>query len=301
MTKHDYPDLDNVDACYAYCRKVTHKHGPNFSVGFRFLPSDKRRAVYATYAFCRFADDMADEVGTGDPEQLLDRWAGALDRCYADTVDHPILAALSDAIHRFDIPREPFHRLIDGCRMDLVKTRYETFDELLIYCDHVASTISELSLAIFGWSDPCTPEWGRNLSTALQLTNIIRDVSEDYRRGRVYIPQEDLRTFKCTDAVFGGEGDPERFRHLMDFQVERALGYFARARSIVGAVEPDSRLAVALMGGVYHRIAAKIGRDVSAVLRRRVVLSNREKLQLMMSLSYRTILHRAGIAPAPAW
>lgn len=299
--KQILPDLSDIDACYDYCRDVTHRHGPNFSVGFRFLPPVKRRAVYATYAFCRFADDMADEVGRGDPARLLDTWELALEHCYIGIADHPILVALSDAANRFDIPSEPFHRLIDGCRMDLVRDRYETFEELLVYCDHVATTISELSLSIFGWTDERTPEWGRNLSTALQLTNIIRDVTEDLTRGRVYLPQEDLQRFSMTEHDLTHNGDREKFRAFMTFQVDRAVDYFENARDVVGAVELDSRLALGLMGGVYHEIVRRIGRNVDAVLEKRVALSSFEKVSLATRMSVRAWLHRAGIAPPPSW
>jgi phytoene synthase len=299
--KQALPDLSDIDACYDYCRAVTHRHGPNFSVGFRFLPPAKRRAVYATYAFCRFADDMADEVGRGDPARLLDTWERALEHCYVGIADHPILVALSDAAGRFNIPREPFHRLIDGCRMDLVRDRYDTFDELLVYCDHVATTISELSLSIFGWTDQRTPEWGRNLSTALQLTNIIRDVSEDLTRGRVYLPQEDLKRFTMTENDLTRDGDREKFRALMTFQVGRAVDYFANAREVVGAVEQDSRLAVGLMGGVYYEIVRRIGKNVDAVLERRVALSSFEKVSLATRMSVRARLHRAGFTSPPSW
>jgi phytoene synthase len=185
--------------------------------------------------------------------------------------------------------------------MDFTVARYETFDELLVYCDRVAATISEMSLAIFGWTDPRTPEWGRQLSTALQLTNIGRDVSEDYRRGRVYIPQEDLERFRCPEAALAGPAASSEFVRLMEFQVERIADYFRRARPLAGAVNVDSRVAVALMGGVYERIARKIGADVRAVLRGRVGLSFGEKVRLGLAVATRGWLHRAGLVAPPAW
>ncbi|HEX8152165.1 MAG TPA: squalene/phytoene synthase family protein, partial [Thermoanaerobaculia bacterium] len=201
----------NVDRAYAYCRRIAHQHGANFSVGFRFLPRRKRRAVYAAYAFCRMADDIADEgwsvipveagvipsevegspsrIEAGDPStslgmtrtttlDLLDEWQRELDAAYAGTPAHPITIALSDALQHFDIPKRAFVELIDGCRQDLVKTRYETFAELLHYCDLVASTISDISLSIFGYKSGEAIGYGRKLSTALQLTNGTRDVGD---------------------------------------------------------------------------------------------------------------------------
>jgi len=295
------PDLNDLEGCYRYCRRVTHRYGPNFSVGFRFLPKRKRDAVYATYAFCRFADDIADEEGRANPRKLLNAWERSLERCYAGETDHPILVALADAAKNFAIPQDPFHRLIEGCRMDFTVTRYETFEDLLVYCDCVAATISEMSLAIFGWDDPRTPEWGRDLSTALQLTNVVRDVAEDWRRGRVYVPQEDLERFKCPEADLAGPTATPAFRNLMEFQVRRVQDHFNRARPLCGAVHEDSRVAVSLMGGVYHRIARRIAEDVSAVLHSRVGLTLVEKIALAAEMQARGWLSRAHLLPPPSW
>jgi phytoene synthase len=295
------PNLNDPGSCYRYCREVTHRYGPNFSIGFRFLPREKRNAVYATYAFCRFADDIADEAGRSEPPKLLDAWERSLERCYAGFADHPILVALADAVRKFPIQARSFQRLIEGCRMDLAISRYRTFGDLLVYCDRVATTISEMSLAIFGWDDPRTQEWGEHLSTALQLTNIVRDVAEDYRRGRVYLPQEDLERFQCPESALAGPPARPEFVELMEFQVGRIEDYFARARPLASAVRQDSRVALALMGGVYERIARKIGSDVRAVLSRRVVLTPREKMSLILAMWVRGWMHWTGLAPPPAW
>ena len=139
-----------LDQSYAFCRKIAHQYGANFSVGFRFLPRQKRRAVYAAYAFCRWADDIADEDGGLKPAATLDDWQRELDRCYDGHPSHPITIALADALRYFNIPKSAFVALIEGCRQDLVKTRYANFDELLRYCELVAWSISDISLAIFG-------------------------------------------------------------------------------------------------------------------------------------------------------
>lgn len=291
--------LDDLEGCYGYCRDVTHRHGPNFSIGFRFLPKEKRDAVYATYAFCRFADDIADETGRDDRAGLLDAWERSLERCYAGHADHPILVALADSVQKFPIQARSFARLIEGCRMDLSTTRYETFDDLLVYCDRVAATISEMSLAIFGWDDPRTEEWGRDLSTALQLTNIVRDVAEDYRRGRIYLPQDELEQSGCPQSALGGPPARPEFIRLMKLQIERIVRYFDRARPLTGAVRSDSRVAVALMGGVYERIARKIGADVSAVLRKRVALTRGEKGTLILGTLVRGWMNRTGGVASP--
>ena len=299
--RHQLPPLDDLDACYDYCRAVAHKRGPNFSVGFRFLPLDRRRAVYATYAFCRFADDIADEVGKEDPSRLLDEWESALRRCYEGKTDHPVLVALADAAQNYSIPAEPFHRLIEGCRMDFTVKRYETFEDLLVYCDRVAATISEMSLAVLRRTDPQSQQYGRDLSTALQLTNIARDVAEDWGRNRVYVPQEELRRFGCPESDFGKSEPTEPFRALMEFQIERIMDYYDRARPLVDVVDPETRVAVALMGGVYKRIAERIGQDVGAVLRGRVGMTTAEKIRVGLGYQFRHWFSRVGLMKPPGW
>ena len=145
--------VTSVEDAYAYCRQITHRYGANFSVGFRFLPRVKRRAVYAAYAWCRQADDIADEPGD-DILPRLEAWQVELDRCYEGSPSHPITIALADSLRFFPIPKEAFVALVDGCRQDLVKSRYADFEELLVYCDLVASSISDISLSIFGYSNP---------------------------------------------------------------------------------------------------------------------------------------------------
>ena len=142
--------MTTVDDAYRYCRAIAHKHGANFSVGFRFLPRTKRRAVYAAYAFCRWADDIADEGARERAYEDLGAWQAELDACYGGKPSHPITVALADALRHFAIPKSAFVALIDGCRQDMFKTRYETFDELLQYCALVAWSISDISLAIYG-------------------------------------------------------------------------------------------------------------------------------------------------------
>src|SRR5437763_4411153 len=195
------PVSPTVDEAYAFCRDIAHRYGSNFSVGFRFLPAVKRRAVYAAYAWCRWADDIADEP-SNSPQSVLDRldaWQRELDAAYAGSPTHPITIALADALQHFAIPKSAFIALIDGCRQDMTKSRYENFDELLHYCELVAASISDISLSIFGYRNDTAIEHGRHLSTALQLTNVTRDIGDDITRDRIYVPQEDLRRFNVSE------------------------------------------------------------------------------------------------------
>jgi len=274
------PVSPTVDEAYAFCRTIAHKYGSNFSVGFRFLPPVKRRAVYAAYAWCRWADDIADEPSDSSTS-VLDRlaaWQGEVDATYAGRPSHPITLALADALQHFAIPKSAFVALVDGCRQDMVKTRYETFDELLQYCELVASSISDISLAIYGYRTPAAIDYGRNLATALQLTNVTRDVADDLDRDRIYLPQEELRRFGVTERDLFDRRDSEAMRRLIEFQIERAASYFRAAEPLVGELSFDARFPTLLMGGVYATVLTKLRRDPLVVLRKRLSLSRVQKI-----------------------
>ncbi len=290
----------NVDEAYAFCRRIAHRYGANFSVGFRFLPRRKRRAVYAAYAFCRWADDIADDVipseardplrkNGADPSPSsplrmttdLDQWQSELDACYAGQPTQPITMALADALRFFAIPKSAFVALIDGCRQDLIKKRYETFEELLHYCDLVASSISDISLAIFGYRTPAAIEHGRTLSTALQLTNITRDVGDDLARDRVYIPQEELRRFGVTERDLVGRVESEAVRRLIEFQIDRAESYFRAAQPLVDELSFNARFPTLLMGGIYATVLRRLRKDPLIVLRQRLSLTPTEKVAVV--------------------
>ena len=273
--------MTSVDDAYRYCRAIAHKHGANFSVGFRFLPRVKRRAVYAAYAFCRRADDIADEGAREDVFEQLAEWQTELERCYAGTPTHPITIALADALRHFAIPKSAFVALIDGCRQDMFKTRYETFDELLQYCALVAWSISDISLAVFGYGSDAALEHGRNLATALQLTNVTRDIGGDLPRNRVYIPQEELRRFGVSERELFDRVESEGMRRLIEFQIERAESYFRLAEPLLSELSFDARFPTVLMGGVYATVLARLRLAPMTVLRKRLSLSGVEKMMVV--------------------
>lgn len=270
----------NVDEAYVFCRAIAHKHGANFSVGFRFLPAVKRRAVYAAYAYCRFADDIADEPGEHVLERL-DAWQRELDAAYEGTPSHAITMALADALRHFAIPKSAFIALIDGCRQDFVKTRYETFDELLAYCDLVATSISDISLAIFGYRTDAALRYGRNLATALQLTNVTRDIGDDLTRDRIYIPATELRAFGVSERELVERTENDRMRRLIEFQIDRAERYFRDAEPLLRELAFDARFPTLLMGGVYATVLAKLRKDPFAAIRERLSLSPLQKLRVV--------------------
>lgn len=274
------PVMPSVDEAYAFCRAIAHRYGSNFSVGFRFLPRVKRRAVYAAYAVCRWADDIADEVGGMCTTVLsrLDDWQAELDRCYAGHPSHPITLALADALHRFAIPRTAFGALIEGCRQDMVKTRYESFAELQHYCDLVATSISDISLSIFGYRTDSALAYGRNLSTALQLTNVTRDIADDLDRDRIYLPREDLERFGITEPELFARRETPAMRQLIEFQIARAESYFQAAEPLLGELSADARFPTLLMGGIYATVLGRLRQDPFVVLRERLSLSKAEKI-----------------------
>ncbi len=270
------------DQAYRHCHALTRRAGPNFSVGFRFLPKDKRRATEAAYAFCRYLDDQVDLPGAGNPEDRLKDWEAELDRCYAGRPLHPASVALADALTRYPIPKEAFEGLIAGCRMDLAKTRYETFSELVVYCDLVATTIRDITLAIFGARGEEALRLGRSFSTALQLTNILRDVGEDLDRGRIYLPSEERERFGVTEESLSARRLTPEFAALMKFSTDRARGYFREGMKILPLVEADARLATRLMGEVYLRLLDEIERRGYDVFTGKIRLSSWSKAGVVL-------------------
>lgn len=267
----------------AVVRALAKRRGANFSLGFRLLPPAKRRAVYAAYAACRVPDDIVDEAESGvDAAELsrrLDRWAAEIASTYAGNPGTEVTWALAEVLHDFAIPREALQGLVEGCRMDLQKSRYESFAELERYCELVAVTISEISLAIFGLVREEGRALGRHLAMALQLTNICRDVREDVERGRVYLPSDELAAFGVSvECLETGNVDTASYQELMTFQCRRARSHFAAANPLSGCLARDSRAAVRVMGGVYRRILDRIARDPAAAFDRRVELPAWQRL-----------------------
>ena len=269
------------------CRRVAHRAGPNFSVGFRLLPREKRRAVYAAYAFCRFVDDEVDEAAAGGArgsiEGALAAWEAELGRVYEGKPQRPVGVALARCLERFPIPRAAFEGLIEGCRLDLSKTRYADFGELSEYCRLVAGTISTMSLSIFGFEDEEAVVRGDHLSTAFQLTNVLRDVGEDLaERDRIYLPADEMARFGVREDDLRRGLRTEAFREFMAFQLERARSCYRSAEPLLALIREDSRRCVWLMGRVYQEILDRIEASGFAVFGPRIGLSTASKLGLVL-------------------
>lgn len=285
----------DLGAAHRANRALTHRAGANFSVGFRFLPKERRQAVYAAYAWCRAADDAVDEGDPAGAPARLDAWERELDAVYGSRPSSAAGVALAESLPRFPIPKEAFQGLLAGCRQDLVKARYATFEELLGYCDLVASTISTISLAIFGGlGDPRAEARGRELATALQLTNVVRDVGEDVGRGRVYLPLEDLGRFGAEEADLLALRPTPALAEVVAFEARRALAYFRSAEPVKDLVDRECRFAVTMMGGIYAEVAREVLARPLVTLRRRIALSKTRKVRAVLVRLLDRRFDRAG-------
>lgn len=251
---------------HATVRRIAHARGANFSLGFRLLPAAKRRAVYAAYAACRIPDDIVDEAAPGSDtseiERRLDAWADEIEATFAGRPGMDATRALASVLEHAPIPKTALLGLVEGCRMDLRIKRYRSFAELERYCELVAVTISDISLAIFGTLDARATEHGRNLAMALQLTNICRDVGEDAGRDRIYLPLDELARHCVAEAdVMTGHVETPAYRALMAFECARARAYFVAANSLPRCIVRDARTAVRVMGGVYRRVLDRVAAD----------------------------------------
>jgi phytoene synthase len=287
-----------VDATQAYleCERITWSQARNFAYGIRLLPPPKRRALAAVYAFARRIDDIGDgDLPATDKATALEA-ARAQTDALVNAVDNsknvgevgldpedPVLVALVDAGTRFPLPLAAFGELIDGCLADVNQATYETFDDLLWYCRCVAGSIGRLSLGIYGATDPVKQSrMADDLGVALQLTNILRDVREDYLNGRVYLPAEDLAKFGCELPLgrpepYETEAQRARFAGLVEFEAARAREWYGSGMRLLATIDRRSAACTGAMAGIYRRLLERIARRPSAVLQGRMSLPAGEK------------------------
>ena len=274
-----------LERAYGYCQKITRSRAKNFYYAFMTLPANKRRAVYAAYAFCRLCDDIADEDHSSKEKRLLlSRTRDMLHQSRNGTVADPVFRALGDTATVYGIPAQYFQDIIDGVEMDLVHTRFQSFDELRTYCYRVASTVGLISIEVFGYKDPRAKEYAIDLGIAMQLTNIMRDIKEDAQRGRIYIPMEEMARFGYSERELEEEVLNEAFRNLMRYQVARARCCFARGRRLIPLLSPRARACPAVLIAIYSDILDRIEACDFNVFRQRIGLSTKHKLILMARL-----------------
>lgn len=262
-----------------YCQNKTAKSGSSFYYSFLFLPKQQRQAIMALYAFCREVDDVVDDTLDVDIARTkLDWWRQEVDRIYLNQATHPIGKALTTAISHYDLSQKHLQEIIDGMAMDLTQFSYADFSELTLYCHRVASVVGLLSVEIFGYQNPATLDYAENLGMALQLTNIIRDVREDAERGRVYLPQDELRQFGVdVDAVLALKSSPELI-NLLKFQADRAQQYYQQAMSALPDSDRYTQRTGIIMGQIYQATLQEIVKDDFQVMQHRVSLTPLRKL-----------------------
>jgi len=256
----------------------------NFYYAFVVMPSEKRRAFCAVYAFMRHCDDISD--GSGTPEAKAARlrdWRSQLNAAFSGRLEgNTIMPAFRDAVETYSIPADYFHWILDGAEMDLRIDRYDTFDDLYKYCFNVASAVGLVCLQIFGFGEPRARKYAEQCGIAFQLTNILRDVKEDADRGRIYLPMEDLRRYGYSPEELRQGIVDDRYRSLMKFETERAREYYSAARNLIPLVEAESRPALWAMIQIYERILNRIVQRQYDVFRRPIHLAGAEKVSIAL-------------------
>lgn len=272
-----------------YSRSIAQKSSSNFYYSFFFLPKEKREGIFAVYAFSRLVDDAVDEALDGETaKRQIALWRKRLEICYGEAkvsseTSHPILKELEEVVVRFLIPKKLFDDLLTGVEMDVAKKSYATFQELETYCYHVAGTIGLMCNCLFGKGPEDAPsrQYALLLGTAFQLTNIIRDVGEDAKKGRVYLPADEMARFGVMpEDILAGREKPTFF-DLMRYQCGRAEDYFQKAEAVLSEKDRRGLLPAAIMGAYYHKILHRIREENFPVMRRKIGLSKPYKAFLM--------------------
>ncbi|MEP6606612.1 MAG: presqualene diphosphate synthase HpnD [Nitrosospira sp.] len=266
-----------------YCQEKAIQSGSSFYYSFLYLPLEKRRAITALYAFCREVDDVVDECTDASVARTKLAWwrqevAAIFNAGNGNEPSHPVAKALTKVSKPFNLTVERLNQIIDGMEMDLNYNRYADFDTLRLYCYHVASVVGLCSAEIFGYRNPDTLKYAENLGLAFQLTNIIRDVGEDARRDRIYLPQDELVRFGVSNEDILRSRETENFRRLMEFQIERAESYYAQAFAALPVEDRKNQRAGIIMAAIYQTILKEIKEDGCHVMRQRVSLTPMRKL-----------------------
>jgi squalene synthase HpnC len=279
MLAEELAGRPSLEQAFAHCRSIALGHYENFSIASWLLPRELRPHLYALYAYCRGVDDLGDEA-EGDRMALLDEWEAELRRCYDGSPADIRFVALQETVRRFDIPPEPFLRLIEANRRDQLTSRYQTFDDLLDYCSYSANPVGRLVLYVFGYRDEERGRLSDATCTALQLTNFWQDVSIDLEMGRVYIPLEDMTRFGHREEDLLARRETPEFRHLLAFQVDRTRGLFREGLALIPRVRGRLRMDLRLfsLGGLA--VLDAIERTDYGVLTRQPKLSKARKAAL---------------------
>ena len=264
-----------------YCQQKTVQSGSSFYYSFLFLPPERRRAITALYAFCREVDDTVDECTDQSVARIkLAWWRNELSSMYKGNATHPVMQALMPHLAVYDLKQEHLQAIVDGMEMDLDQSRYLDYPALQRYCWHVAGVVGILSASIFGVTNPQTLKYAEKLGLAFQLTNIIRDVGEDARKGRIYLPINELQQFGVTAADLLNSRHSDKFEALMRFQVERAGRIYDEAMALLPREDRRAQRPGLMMAAIYRTVLDEIARDNYHVLNQRISLTPIRKLWL---------------------
>ena len=283
--------MNDLELAYEECRAITRREAKNFYYAFLTLPAERRRAIYVAYAFCRHCDDSVDAERSHDTKiAMLDQIRTSLEATYSGHADGRLFLALADIAQRYEIPEEYFQGVISGVECDLVKDRYENFEQLRRYCYQVASVVGLICLQIFGYKDASAKAYAVDLGLAMQLTNIARDVQEDLEFGRIYLPQDEMARFGYSEEDLRAGIVNQAFVNLMEFQAQRAREYFRSGFQLLPYLSPRSRACPAVMGQLYSKLLERIESAGYDVLHNHIGLSKAEKLRVTAQTWLTTML-----------
>lgn len=287
------PEL--IQWAYAYCEQLTAEHSRSFYLSSRLLPEDKRRAVRALYAFCRVTDDIVDEPQS-DKQARLEAWR---DRAlsFSPPPNDPVAIAWADTRIRYRIPQRYAEQLLNGVARDFCQTRYETFDELAAYSYGVASTVGLMSMHITGFSDRAAIPYAVKLGVALQVTNILRDVAEDWRNGRIYLPLREMQDFGLDESDLDSGQVTDRWRAFMRFQIARNRELYSEAWPGIGLLNPEGRVAIGAAADLYRSILNDIESHDYDVFNRRAYVGSWGKISRLPLIWWRSRRANPSVTP----
>lgn len=264
-----------------YCQNKATQSGSSFYYAFLFLPPERRKAITALYAFCREVDDVVDECSdTSVARVKLAWWRAQIGKMYEGQAEHPVTIALAPHLEPYALDAKNFHAIVDGMEMDLDQSRYLDWPALRKYCWHAAGVVGELSAGIFGYTDDKTLVYAEKLGLAFQLTNIIRDIGDDARRGRIYLPIDELQQFDVKASEILNGHYSERFTALMRFQTERARRYYREAAQALPDADRRAQRPGLMMAAIYHALLDEIEGEDWQVLHQRISLTPIRKFWL---------------------
>ena len=301
-----------LEKSYKFCRELATSHYENFTVASLLIPKRKRDNIYAIYAYCRIVDDIGDEASSDfpfltDPNvevnweewseserrlHLLDYWESQLTLCYTGTPSNPVMYALQDTIHSFAIPITPFIKLILANRLDQDQYRYETFEDLLNYCEYSANPVGQIFLHLFGYDDELRQRYSDLTCTGLQLVNFLQDIKTDFLRGRIYMPQEDMAYFGYSEDELSKNIENQNFQRLMKFESSRAHQYLNQGYKLIDYLNGPIRLDVALFSRGGSAVLKSIERSEYKVLMSRPKLSRYDTTGLFLVNFLKYLLRR---------